>query len=273
MEIFKNLNERNISVSFNEGSILKLNISRVNLGVIINIRRFDEKLLLKLTEKELFYEGYSWLIIVEQNNYFKTWEIIRQLHIRIDTDMIIAIGDLRLPNPSNKNLKLFDIQQIYKIRSTNHESCVRTIIGYYKTDGFNISNFINVEERKNFNKLPFRIGQIGFNKTIINIEEISYDKPAVNLIIYYLIKIFNARLSDFDLSSVWCINCEFFFFSLETNFYKSFGSGSKVNPMFPNQNILSSIAAGYNDICFGFTVRTFQLGHLMDFSLPGIYSM
>lgn len=79
-EIFKNLNERNISVSFNEGSILKLNISRVSLGVIINIRRFDEKLLLKLNELELFYEGYSWLIIGEENNYFKAWEIIRELH-------------------------------------------------------------------------------------------------------------------------------------------------------------------------------------------------
>lgn len=63
------------------------------------------------------------------------------------------------------------------------------------------------------------------------------------------------------------------FFSLEANYYQSFGSGTKVDPKFPKQNALSSIAADYNDICFGFNLRPFQLAHLMDFSLPGLYSM
>lgn len=62
-------------------------------------------------------------------------------------------------------------------------------------------------------------------------------------------------------------------FSLEIRYYGTFGSGDKVNGSFPNQNVLSSIAAGYNDICFGFGVKSFQLNHLMDLSLPGIYTV
>lgn len=182
--MFKNLNERNISISFNEGSKLKLNISRVNLGVIIYINRLNENLLLKLTEKELFYEGYTWLIIIDEENYIKTWEAIRQLDIRIDTDMIIAI----------RTINAFDIQQIYKIRTKNHNSCVRYPIGYYTIDGLSIvSEFLNVEDRKNFNKLPYRVAQNNFKKTMVNIEELSYDTPAVNLIINLLITTFNAR--------------------------------------------------------------------------------
>lgn len=158
----------------------------------MNIRHSDGKLLLKLSDKELFYEGYTWLFIVDRNIYLKAWEVIRYLQIRIDTDMMIAVANHTNINQNHRNLS-FDLQQIYKIRSTNHESCVRTFIGYYTIDGLQ-ANFIDVEDRKNFNKLPYRIAQIDFNKTIVNIEELSYDLPAVNSIINHLITIFNARL-------------------------------------------------------------------------------
>lgn len=196
-----------------------------------------------MNQMNFFYEKYTWLIILKEINYRRAFDTIRNLPLRLDTDLTISIVkensvEFNMKNSiatafntktnisvkenvvtsfenylNEKNEKIgilvkneespmeiqpiFEIQQIYKIRTLNNKSCVVNELGVYTTNGFHILDFLNVEKRTNFHYENFRISTVR-NTDIqkIVLSELITIAPVHDVIINYLIESFNATLQE-----------------------------------------------------------------------------
>lgn len=192
-----------------------------------------------------FYEKYTWLVILNEMIYRKAFDFIRNLPLRLDTDLTISIvkeityeleakmsmvtalntknnitvitnfntsfetylneinekfgilnkiDEKPLEKPFEKQPTLFEIQQIYKIRSLNNKSCVVNELGIYTENGLKIVNFLTVEKRTNFHLENFRISKVTPPEN--ELTDLHYKAPVNDLILNYLIESLNATLLE-----------------------------------------------------------------------------
>lgn len=233
-----------------------------------------------------FSEKYTWLIVVNEMIYRRAFDIIRNLPLRLDTDLTISIvkeisyeheaktiatalntkrnttvignftptfenylnemnekiGILVKNDKKPLELPLFEIQQIYKIRSSNNKSCVVNELGVYTANGLKISKFLQVEKRTNFHQENFRISKVA---AAPGIQSNTLVRHVYDAILKFLIERLNATLKE--------------------NIYDSWGW--EIGNDSSRIGLYSSIAADISDLGFSTIQITKENIPFMDYTL------